>query len=83
MPLTINQVKSLRRKSVNEMKRSLKPVDTHVEKMQRMLQRLLDRKEKIIEEEELLEFADMWSEFRRIVQSSEKELAGAISAARI
>jgi len=59
---TINQLRVERRAYFSELKRSLKPADSAVEKLQRRIQRVLDRTRDLPEERDYAEVVELFRE---------------------
>lgn len=74
MALTINQLIRERRKTLNELKRKLKAVDTLQEAQERFLERVLSRKKKLPEAQDLKYLATKLDQMVTAVSAYQREL---------
>lgn len=72
---TINQIKRQRRTGFQLAKRVLRELDTRIEMMQRLVQRILDRTEKVPEVSDLQRFSDMMQQLIRAANEGRTYLA--------
>lgn len=80
MAMSINQVRSERRKDLLRIKRKVKEIDTIVEVMQRLIQRPLDRKTKIPEWNDLVKIDEQRMVLRTLIAEYVKLLTNIANA---
>lgn len=67
--MTINQLAQDRKRAFKELKRTLKPVDTTVERIERKIEAVIQRRNKVPEEEDLLEVLNGANEILDLVDT--------------